>query len=718
MKKVLILLGVTTLLLVGCENANKDGELTLHRRSYAYLEKDNVITSFPLKTFNRKGEGNVPYVSLQEFLPIVKFIDQGYKETEPIVDCSSENGIYTINYASSSDETITHPFTFNANNQTITINKDAKAFYHTFYDSDPNIDTMTHIFQPVKQKDKDISLTENRVIDLNKYDLKIIRQNDELYAPIDLYQLIFCLSASPTGNNHIVYNGVDYFGSRGAGVTSSCYSSALNFDLQEPNILLSALRVRPALSLSATFSFSPAETADNEKYRFECPVVKGGEFTVIATQEKKNVPDFFLRITLDNNGQGKYVYINNETKQEFTMDDVCLIDNKTVTYSEDQDYIHLNISYPNVFFPDTMQTISSSINKNKTFYLEEERTEEYALYDYKIISLYLGEYYGLVESNSKIRDSINFLKHYKQDILSLNYHDYHLAVSKMALEGIDDAHTNVIGFSKFTKDDSESEENKKALNELVGPRRGGILKYVNLAESYRKVSNIQPGCEIVDDTAYLTFDVFGATPMKQLNEYTAAPETYVASDTVGFAYTALKDISTNHNKVKRVVFDISCNTGGMVIALPFLLGLMKKDFHISTYNYYINDLCQRNYQMDLNGNGVFGEDEDTYEGQYDFYILTSGASFSCGNAFPGIAKYNNAAKIIGKRSAGGASSVDYFTTPSGFNLRCSSCLTEAFELEDGSFIENDKGIPVDFEISEEYWYNRNLLNSLLDTLGN
>lgn len=43
-------------------------------------------------------------------------------------------------------------------------------------------------------------------------------------------------------------------------------------------------------------------------------------------------------------------------------------------------------------------------------------------------------------------------------------------------------------------------------------------------------------------------------------------------------------------------------------------------------------------------------------------------------------------------------------------------MTEAFELEDGVFIENDKGIPVDYEISEEYWYNRTQLNALLDEI--
>ncbi len=717
MRRGLILFGISILALVSCGGPDAEQELTLYRKSNLYVEKNNEVFAFPLSTFNRQGEGNVPYVSLKEFLPVAKFIDQGFRTEEPLLDYSSGNGLYTINYSNGAEgEPVTHPFVFDEKKQTITINKEAKAFYHLFYDADPNIETMEHLYKPVSGKKRDFSITDNRVIDLSKYDLRIIEQDHELYAPLDLYQAVFKLSFSPSGNNHIVYNGLDFFGSKGSNVVASCYSSSLKFRLQEPNILLSALKVSPAISANIEFSFSPVEPGPNEKYRFESPLIPGGEYTVNATQEKIAIPDFFLRICLENNGRGRYVYINQDTKEEFVLEKASLIDNKTVTYTEDDDYINLNVSYPNAFFLDATQTIKSSINKNKTFFLEEERSKEYALYDYKILSLYLGEFYGLVESSPRIRDPVSFLEQYKEEILSPKYHDYHLGVSKMALEGIDDGHTKVLGFSKFSEDDFNSVENQAAINELTGPRRGGILKYAALAEGYRASHHLGQGYQVVDDTAYLAFDSFAATPMKPLREYTAAPDTYVATDTVGFAYTAMKDVSLNHPEVKRVVFDLSCNTGGMVVALPFLLGLMKKDFHINSYNYYVNDMCQRHYQLDLNENGVYGEEEDTFEGKYDFYVLTSGASFSCGNAFPGAAKYNKAAKIIGKRSAGGASGVDYFTTPSGFDLRCSSCMTEAFELEDGSFIENDKGIPVDFEIEEEYWYNRASLNAKLDEI--
>ena len=227
-----------------------------------------------------------------------------------------------------------------------------------------------------------------------------------------------------------------------------------------------------------------------------------------------------------------------------------------------------------------------------------------------------------MESNPKVRDSTNFLKYYKNDILSPKYHDYHLAMSKMALEGIDDAHTKVLGFSKFSKDNVNCDANQKALDDMLGPRRKGILKYSELVKGYRESKGLSQGYEVVNDTAYLSFDGFAATLGKRLSEYTDSPNSYVNNDTIGFTYTALKDIATNHQEVKRVVFDLTCNTGGMIIALPFLLGLMKRDFHFSTYNYYVNDMCQRHYQMDLNGNGVYGEIEDI-----EFGIRFAGINF-------------------------------------------------------------------------------------------
>ena len=313
MKKGFILLGISSIALVCCNNTASKDALVLYRKSNAYIERNNTVKSFPLSTYHLQGEGDVPYVSLKEFLPIVRCIDSGFKSEESILECSYNNDKYIVSYALDNKHPLKESFIFDKNNQTVTINKDAKAFYHSFYDNDPYIDHMDHIYKAVKEKDRDISLSNNRVIDLNKYDLRLIERNNDLYAPIDLYQVVFKMSMSPTGGNHITYNGIDYFDDRGTNIVTSCYSSNLNFNLQDPDILLSIMKVTPMISTDVTFSFSSVSPINNEKYRFESSIIKGKEVTIIATEEKYTVPDFFIRISLDNEGKGKYSYINNDT---------------------------------------------------------------------------------------------------------------------------------------------------------------------------------------------------------------------------------------------------------------------------------------------------------------------------------------------------------------------------------------------------------------------
>ena len=130
----------------------------------------------------------------------------------------------------------------------------------------------------------------------------------------------------------------------------------------------------------------------------------------------------------------------------------------------------------------------------------------------------------------------------------------------------------------------------------------------------------------------------------------------------------------------------------------------------------------------LGGNPVFTTAAIVSGGNNDktkvYFASTEATRFLVGSGYHGdISTYSfkslkNPSKEQDRwlKSAGGASGVDYFTTPSGFELRCSSCMTEACLDSNGNFIENDKGIPVDYEIAESLWYNRIALNAELDKL--
>jgi len=109
---------------------------------------------------------------------------------------------------------------------------------------------------------------------------------------------------------------------------------------------------------------------------------------------------------------------------------------------------------------------------------------------------------------------------------------------------------------------------------------------------------------------------------------------------------------------------------------------------------------------------VYGSDKDTFRGKYNFYILTSGGSFSCGNHLPQICKENGLAKIIGQTSGGGSCSISQISTSSGF-IYCGSSENVAVNKSGESYVHADNGVSPDIIISEEDFYNRNKINELL-----
>ena len=91
---------------------------------------------------------------------------------------------------------------------------------------------------------------------------------------------------------------------------------------------------------------------------------------------------------------------------------------------------------------------------------------------------------------------------------------------------------------------------------------------------------------------------------------------------------------------------------------------------------YLRDSTDNSIQsittrVDSNKDGVYDE-KDCYGNDFEFFVVTSSYSFSCGNAFPFYADQNGYAKIIGSRSGGGECCVFNFTLPTGQSIGYSS----------------------------------------------
>ena len=107
---------------------------------------------------------------------------------------------------------------------------------------------------------------------------------------------------------------------------------------------------------------------------------------------------------------------------------------------------------------------------------------------------------------------------------------------------------------------------------------------------------------------------------------------------------------------------------------------------------------------------------------YKFYVLTSGFSFSCGNYFPSVCKWqfnknSLTVPVVGKQSGGGGANVKSAQTADGALFK-TSCATQMCEFDaNNNYICIDAGVPVDYELEYDDFYNgdkiyKNLYNKL------
>ncbi len=165
-------------------------------------------------------------------------------------------------------------------------------------------------------------------------------------------------------------------------------------------------------------------------------------------------------------------------------------------------------------------------------------------------------------------------------------------------------------------------------------------------------------------------------------------------------YHAFKEFQ-GKTGLKNVIFDVSLNGGGAASALAEALSFLTDDpIVMTTTNSLTKSVVKQAVNIDNNLDGNF-TDNDSYAGKYNYYILTSEYSFSCGNAFPCLAKEYGYAKVIGKRSGGGDCAVLPSVTMDGgiFSMSSNYSITR----KDGTNV--DDGCPVDLEIDYENFYN-------------
>ena len=224
------------------------------------------------------------------------------------------------------------------------------------------------------------------------------------------------------------------------------------------------------------------------------------------------------------------------------------------------------------------------------------------------------------------------------------------------------------------------------------------------------------GLSFSGNTAIITFDEFvKASNTSSINPDSSSYSQFAGYDNYLFFKKAFNDIAS-HGGVENVVIDVTLNGGGMVDSLPWLYAFMSNDPVIAMKNTVTKEISEVHYNVDLNRDGTKGGSGDTYKGQYNFYIMTSNFSFSCGNAFPTFAQKYGYAKIIGEESGGGACCVGAYSSACGTIFRFSSPFQ--FGTWNGSsWKSNEAGVTPDYTFSKDNFYNDAAINTFVNSLS-
>lgn len=255
-------------------------------------------------------------------------------------------------------------------------------------------------------------------------------------------------------------------------------------------------------------------------------------------------------------------------------------------------------------------------------------------FQYNYYGFLFDYYYGIkLENNKSYKE---FFKNYEKDILGNN--EKHYKSTHQIINDLDDLHSSFVlsGYYKDTYDPDSNPISEKKRVSTYFKLFDKIEKYVENKNIFSYENRYTPD----NKTAIIKFDDFDFDTTTKIK--------------------ANLDEAKQKN-VSNVVFDLTLNGGGIVGVAYEILGFMTDDFfQVNEYN-------------PLNKRKTLDQVKSKYEKyNFKFYILTSPLSFSSGSMFPGLAKDNKIAKIIGYKTGGGASSITFAILPTGNIIQISS----------------------------------------------
>jgi hypothetical protein len=339
-----------------------------------------------------------------------------------------------------------------------------------------------------------------------------------------------------------------------------------------------------------------------------------------------------------------------------------------------------------------------------------ERSRALADFTYKEFCANFDTFYGLKDVRGIASfDAFATQIGLKADLTSLEAKSAEAALAKLAYSYLSDGHTKYLSNSPYLgKDVTIKKEDYWSAEYQDFENRYAEIEATRTA-AYKDL----PFFEIVGDTAIFTFDVF---TLGLGESYYASTPTDQATDSLGQMLYAHAQILAAGDKVKNVVMDLSCNTGGQgdmaVLAAAWFLG----ESVIPLENTLTGAQGMNAFRVDANLDRQFNEDDTL--GNRHLYCLTSRVSFSCGNLLPCLFKNSGKVSLIGQKSGGGTCFVAPLSLADGTIFRISGPLRLDY-VKNGTFYNIDQGADPDYPIGDLsflYQNKRADLVSYIDSL--
>ena len=355
-------------------------------------------------------------------------------------------------------------------------------------------------------------------------------------------------------------------------------------------------------------------------------------------------------------------------------------------------------------------------------------------YTYRQLSLFMDTAYGCppkcaLSNDIKAMgfdaamDMTDDTRMVKQLIKSEDTVDFFFGISILSEMLYDGGHTSLIGpLEENSNKDAVGTYYKTRMFDDSDYRTQLLNKWSSIRfrqeEDSSRIANYMDGykeytpffIEYNDDTtikyAYFEYDDTGIFVFSQFE-----------SNTIKYFRQAL-DLAAQHG-MKNFLIDDSYNGGGQTGYLCYMLGILTGDTSLYYRGTFTDNLLADRYECDYNNDGVYGDVKEDAGYNFNYGVLCSAYSFSCGNILPTYAKAAGI-PIIGETSGGGTCKVGFFPLPNTYMGQYSSYKT--YTYKNGDNVEN--GATPDYDITKltadglvDYsdFHNFALLDFILDT---